>query len=123
MSRFLARILLQLGHARNSFSRQEGHLKPMANARYSMRTTHTKTTSEITVEREEFTALRALRTQRGWCGQCSRNTSLVTPEEAAAALSVSVNMILAWCRTGELHFANDGHCPPFVCFRAPCDFP
>ena len=97
------------------FRRQERHSTLMPDVRYIVRTTHTRTTTEIAVDREEFTAVRTLKARRGWCRQCAKNTSLVTAEEAAAALRVSLNTILEWCETGKLHFASTARCPSLVC--------
>ena len=87
----------------------------MAEAKYTVRTKHTKTTTELTVEQETFVALRGVQARRGWCNQCFAETSLATPEEAAAVSRVSLNMIHQWAETGRLHFANVASGFPLVC--------
>src|ERR1700682_625339 len=89
----LAAILGQVESAGNGFWLQEDQVKLVAEARYTVRTKRTKTTTELTVEQETFVALRGMRRQRGWCNQCSTETSLATPEEAAAVSRVSVIVI------------------------------
>ena len=87
----------------------------MAEAKYTVRTKHTKTTTELTVEQETFVALRGMRTRRGWCNQCFAETSLATPEAAAAASHVSVSMIYRWAEMGRLHFAGASAGTLLVC--------
>ena len=87
----------------------------MAETKYTIRTKHTKTTTELTVEQETFVALRAMRTQRGWCNKCFAETSLATPEEAAAVSRVSLSMIYQWAEMGRLHFAGASAGTLLVC--------
>jgi len=94
----------------------------MAETKYTVRTKRTRTTTEIIVEREEFAALRAMRTRRGWCQQCSAETNLITAEEAAAALQVSVAMIHEWIRNGGFHFAGLKPGIPLVCLASTRSF-
>jgi hypothetical protein len=88
----------------------------MPDAKYTVRTKRTKTTTEITVERETFVALRGMRRQRGWCNRCFAETSLITAEEAAAASRVSVSVIYQWAEMGRLHFADANAGQSLVCF-------
>ncbi len=87
----------------------------MAEAKYTVRTKRTKTTTELIVEQETFVALRGMRTRRGWCNQCFAETSLATPEAAAAASHVSVSMIYQWAEMGRLHFAGASAGTLLVC--------
>ena len=87
----------------------------MPDAKYTVRTKRTKTTTEITVERETFVALRVVRARRGWCHQCAADMSLVTAEDAAAASRVNVGTIYQWVELGRLHFSNSAAAPPLVC--------
>lgn len=93
----------------------KGKLKLMADARYTVRTKRTRTTTELTVEQETFVALRGMRRQRGWCNRCLAETSLITAEEAAAASRVSVSVIYEWAEMGRLHFADASVGHPLVC--------
>src|SRR6267143_1062749 len=87
----------------------------MAKAKYTVRTRRTRTTTELTVEQETFVALRGMRRQSGWCNRCAAETSVLTPEDAAAASRVSVSMIYQWAELGRLHFANIASGFPLVC--------
>jgi hypothetical protein len=104
------------------FARPKRHLKLMPDAKYTVRTKRTKTTTEITVERVTLVALRGLRTQRGWCHQCAANMSLVTAEDAAAASRVSVGTIYQWVELGRLHFSNAAVARPLVCLGVAAEF-
>ncbi len=88
----------------------------MADKKTTVRTTHTKKTTEITIEKDEFAVIRAMRTQRGWCHRCSASTSVISAEEAAAALHVSVDTIYQLAEMGRLHFADGGAGQSLVCF-------
>ena len=88
----------------------------MADEKTTVRTTRSKTTTEITIEKDEFTVIRAMRTQNGWCHRCSAATSLITTEDAAAASRVSVSVIYQWAEMGRLHFADAGAGQSLVCF-------
>jgi len=87
----------------------------MAEAKYTVRTKRTRTTTELTVEQETFVALHGMRRQRGWCNKCFAETSLATPEAAAAASRVSVSMIYQWAEMGRLHFAGASAGTLLVC--------
>lgn len=90
----------------------------MADEKRTVRTTRTRTTTEITIEKEEFAVIRAMGTQHGWCHRCSTETSLITPEEAAAALRVNVSMIYQWAEVRKLHFAGVAADSPLVCLAS-----
>jgi len=59
----------------------------------TIRTTRTSTTTEMSIERDEFLVIRDMRTQRGWCNRCFAETRLATVDAAAAE---------------RLHFADTG---------------
>ena len=90
----------------------------MADEKTTVRTKRTKTTTEITIEKDEFALIRALRTQHGWCHRCSADTSLITTEDAAVASRVSVRVIYQWADMGRLHFANAAAGSPMVCLSS-----
>jgi len=90
----------------------------MAKAKYTVRTKRTKTTMELTVEQETFVTRRGMRRQRGWCNKCFAETSLATPEEAAAVSRVSLSMIYLWAEMGRLHFAGASAATLLVCVRS-----
>lgn len=87
----------------------------MAEEKTTVRTTRTKKTTEITIERDEFAVIRGMRTQRGWCNRCSAETSLITTEDAAAAARVGVRVIYQWVEMGRLHFADVAAGSPLMC--------
>ncbi len=87
----------------------------MAEEKTTVRTTRTKKTTEITIERDEFAVIRAMRTQHGWCNRCSAETSLITTEDVAAAARVGVSKIYQWAEVGRLHFADVAAGSPLVC--------
>lgn len=90
----------------------------MAEKKTTVKTTRTRTTTEITIERDELLVLRGIRAQRGWCQQCSASTTLITPEEVSATSHVSVSMIYQWAEMGRLHFADAEAGAPLVCLRS-----
>lgn len=91
----------------------------MKEAKETVRIKHTKTTREMTIERDELFVLRAVRVHWGWCHRCSTDVSLVTPEEVAAASHVSIGTIHEWIEIGRLHFSGDAAGPPRVCLGTP----
>jgi len=101
-----------------AFGGKKAKLRLMAKGKYTIRTKHTKTTTELTVEQETFVALRGMRRERGWCNQCAAETSLITAEEAAALSRVSVSMIYQWAEMGRLHVATVAAAPSLVCLSS-----
>jgi len=67
-----------------------------------------KKRTEITVEIEEV--IRAFgnssRTSSAWCPSCGREVTMVTPQQAAAIVKVSVRTINRWVEAGAVHFVE-----------------
>ena len=80
----------------------------MIEKKTTIRTTRTSTTTEMSIERDEFLVIRDMRTQRGWCNRCFAETRLATVDAAAAASRVSLGMIYHLAAAERLHFADTG---------------
>jgi excisionase family DNA binding protein len=70
-----------------------------------MGTRRVKRTIELTVERSRVVVAGPSRIQKiGICPECSAEVRLVTPEEAARLLGVSVREVYRRVEAGSLHF-------------------
>jgi hypothetical protein len=60
---------------------------------------------EITIEKHERTILRGLRERRvSWCRQCTQESVLLRPEEAAVTAGVTVRTVNRWVEADVVHF-------------------
>jgi len=55
---------------------------------------------------------------RGWCEECRREVTRVTPDEAAALIHVKPRAIYRRLETGELHFVEDGGGAVWICLNS-----
>lgn len=62
---------------------------------------------EITVETHSVTVIRHLRAaQRIWCLDCAEAVQFLSPEEAAAAMGLSLRAIYRQVEAGRFHFTE-----------------
>jgi hypothetical protein len=83
-----------------------------------MKTKKTNIT-EITVERSEtFVVRKFSQSIFTWCGQCSADVRMCTPEEAAVLTHVSTRMIYQWIESDRLHFRETPEGLLLVCLNS-----
>jgi hypothetical protein len=74
---------------------------------------------ELTVETSQTVVMR--RTKRpfkDWCGKCSAQVCLVTPEQAAAASGVSARLIYRWIEIDRIPFTEMADGSIFICLNS-----
>ncbi len=68
-----------------------------------MKKTRETTTTEITIEQEEFFSIRANALTRICCSQCPTEPPMITAEAAAEVTGLSLPEIYRWADEGRIH--------------------
>jgi len=61
---------------------------------------------EITVETHQVTVIRRRSAHRAWCAACAQSVPMVSAEEAAALLGLTVRKVYRLVETDGLHFTE-----------------
>lgn len=71
--------------------------------------------TETTIETQEFWIIRSRRVDRERCADCADCAGMLTPEEAARVVGVSLRAIYRLVEAGRLHFRETPEGGLFVC--------
>ncbi len=74
--------------------------------------------TEITHETREVLVLRRRGNAEVWCNECGAPVKMIRPEEAAAAMCVSLRLVFRQLEAGKLHFEETGEGSLFICLAS-----
>ncbi|MBL8206663.1 MAG: hypothetical protein JNM09_20685 [Blastocatellia bacterium] len=76
----------------------------------------TKRRTEIIVETERVIIVHPQSASvRSWCGACSTQVEMVTPEQAAAMIQVTPRAVYRWVEAQLLHFIEEPDGRVLIC--------
>ena len=62
---------------------------------------------EVTIERDEVLMIRSpAAEQTEWCSGCSKDVSMVTPDQAALIAGASWRQVSGWVESASVHFVE-----------------
>jgi hypothetical protein len=74
--------------------------------------------TEITQETREVLVLRGHGKTSGWCDECGAPVKMVRPDEAAAAIGISLRLVFQQLEAGKLHFEETDEGSLFICLNS-----
>jgi hypothetical protein len=71
--------------------------------------------TQITVETDQITIIRRRGCTRHWCGECGRETDMVSLSQAGVLRSVPQPLLLNGARTEKWHVTKAADGSPLIC--------